>query len=201
MGRGKHCRQVSLACVGSACSVWATLGLPPFMACVRSLSALLRLRVSLQGNCLKWALGCVPISGLSCSGSGARVPHKGTDSIGAAFCALTGSEQLGECTLSRWAVRLITSLVPAARISGCAAGVLSQMCHVSPLGSWSLAATLLPDVNRPGSQEELVSNWGPAHSLVEDAVSGAKITPCLPALAVTCLPCCLRQGVDHSTAG
>ena len=69
---GGHCRQVSLACVGSARSVWATLGLPPLMACVRSPSALLRFRVSLQGNCLKWALGCVPISGLSCSGSGAQ---------------------------------------------------------------------------------------------------------------------------------
>ena len=132
---GGHCRQVSLACVGSARSVWATLGLPLLMACVRSPSALLRRRVSPQGNCLKWALGCVPISGLSCSGSGAQVPHKGTDSVGPAFCALPGSEQLGECTLSRWAARLITSPVPAARISGCAAGVLSQMCHVSPLGS------------------------------------------------------------------
>ena len=29
--------------------------------------------------------------------------------------------------------------------------------------------TLLADVNRAGSQEDLVSNWEPAHSLVEDA--------------------------------
>ena len=28
MGREEHCKQISLACVGSACSVWATLGLP-----------------------------------------------------------------------------------------------------------------------------------------------------------------------------
>ena len=48
--------------------------------------------------------------------------------------------------------------------------------------------TLLADVNRPGSQEDLVSNWEPAHSLVEDAVSGLRLplsfwlwlsTPCL----------------------
>ena len=31
------------------------------------------------------------------------------------------------------------------------------------------AMTLLADVNRPGSQEDVVSNWEPAHSLVEDA--------------------------------
>ena len=54
--------------------------------------------------------------------------------------------------------------------------------------------TLLVDVNHPGSQEVLVSNWEPAHSLVEDAISGAEIAPCLLPLAVACLPLCLRQG-------
>ena len=44
--------------------------------------------------------------------------------------------------------------------------------------------TLLMDADTPGFQEDLVSNWEPAHSLVEDAVSGAEFTPCLPALAV-----------------
>ena len=49
---------------------------------------------------------------------------------------------------------------------------------------------LLADVNRPGSQEDLVSNWEPAHSLVEDAISRAEIViaPCLLALAVASLP-------------
>ena len=37
--------------------------------------------------------------------------------------------------------------------------------------------TLPADVNHPGSQEDLVSNWKPAHNLVEDAVSGAEIAP------------------------
>jgi len=55
---------------------------------------------------------------------------------------------------------------PSRLFPGCAAGALSQVCHVSPLGSWSLAATLLVDVNCSGSQEDLVSNWEPAHSLV-----------------------------------
>ena len=33
-----------------------------------------------------------------------------------------------------WAVRLITSLVPATRFPGCAVGMPSQVCCVSPLG-------------------------------------------------------------------
>ena len=54
--------------------------------------------------------------------------------------------------------------------------------------------TLLVDVNCPGSQEDLVNNWEPAHSFVEDASSGAEIAPCLPALAVARLPLYLWQG-------
>ena len=54
--------------------------------------------------------------------------------------------------------------------------------------------TLLEDVNRPRCQEDLVSNWKPAHRLVEDAISGAKIAPCFLALAVTRLPLCLWWG-------
>ena len=107
---------------------------------------------------------------------------------------------LGECTLPGWAARLIAS--PSQPLAfGCAAGALSQVCRVSPLGSRSLAATLLVDVNHPGSQEDLVSNWEPARGLVEDAVSGAKFSPYLPALAVACLPLCLRRGVGRSTVG
>ena len=53
-----------------------------------------RLQAAMQGNCLKWALVCMHFSGLSCSGSGSWVLHKGTDSVGPAFCALPRSEQL-----------------------------------------------------------------------------------------------------------
>ena len=60
--------------------------------------------------------------------------------------------------------------------------------------------TLLVDVNRPGSQEVLVSNWEPAHSLVEDAVSGVEIASHLLALAVARLPLCFQwvEGPVHS---
>jgi len=94
VGREKHCKQISLACVGSARSVWATLGLPPLTVCVLSQSTLLRLQVALQGNCLWWALGYVHFPGLSHSGSGSRVLHKGTDSVGSEFCVLPRSEWL-----------------------------------------------------------------------------------------------------------
>ena len=64
------------------------------MACVLSQSTLIRLQVVLQGNCLIRALGCVHLPGLSRSGSGSWVLHKGTDLVGPAFCALPSSEQL-----------------------------------------------------------------------------------------------------------
>ena len=90
----EHCKQISLACVGSAHSVLATLGLLPLMECVLLQSTLFRLQVALQGNCLKQALCCVHFPGLSCSGSGSRVFHKGTDSAMPVFCALPRSKQL-----------------------------------------------------------------------------------------------------------
>ena len=55
---------------------------------VLSWSTLLRLQVALQGNCPKWALSFVHFPGLSCSGSGSQVLHKGTDLGGLVFCAL-----------------------------------------------------------------------------------------------------------------
>ena len=83
-----------MGCVGSAHSVWTTLGLPPLTVCVLSPSTLLRLQIALQGNCPKRALGFVHFPGLSCSGSGFQILHKGTNSVGHAFCALPRSEQL-----------------------------------------------------------------------------------------------------------
>ena len=47
--------------------------------------------------------------------------------------------------------------------------------------------------------ENLVSNCECAHSLVEDAISGAGITPFLPALATALLPLCLWWEMGQST--
>jgi len=54
------------------------------------------------------------------------------------------------------------------------------------------------DVNRPESQVVLVSNWEPAHSLVEDAVSGDSH---FLALVAACLSLCLWLGMGWSAAG
>ena len=138
------------------------------------------------------------------AGSGSRVLPKGTDLVGPAFRALPRCERLRQQVLGKrayspsWVVRLITSLVPAPWFPGCAGRALPQVCYVSLLGSWSLTATLLVDVNRPGSQEDFVSNWEPAHSLVQDAVSGADMAPCL--LALACRLPASGRGRDQSAA-
>ena len=88
---------------------------------------------------------------------------------------------------------LITSTVPAAQFWVCSGSTVSGVPCVS-------SGELISDCDPPGGcqpfriPEDLVSNWEPAHSLVEDAVSGAKIAPCLLALAVTHLPLCLWWG-------
>ena len=138
--REEHCKQISLACEGSAHSVWATLGLPPLMVCVLSQSTLLSLQVALQGNCLKRALGCVHFLGLSCSGSGSWVLHKGTDSVGSAFGALPRSEQLRRPGAWRAHSPQVGSAsyhlpIPVAGFPGCAVEASYQVCCVSPLGS------------------------------------------------------------------
>ena len=45
-------------------------------------------------NFLRLALSCMHFPGLSHSGSGTQIVHKGADSVGPAFCALPRSEQL-----------------------------------------------------------------------------------------------------------
>ena len=124
VGREEHCKQISLACVGSARSVWATRGLAPLTAaCVLSRSTLLRLQVVLQGDCLKGALGCVHFPGLSHSGSGSWVLHKGADSVSLRLCpSQVRAAQAPRCLASALspggAGRLIASPVPAAAVSG-----------------------------------------------------------------------------------
>ena len=173
------------------------------MVCVHSQSALLRLQVALQANCLKQALGCLHFPGLSHSGSGSRVLHKGTDLAGPEFCALPRSGQLRRPGTWQGHSPQVGSASyhlpgPSCLVSWVHSGsTVSQHsgCHVSPLGSWSLAATLLVDVNCPGTQEDLVNNSEAAHSLVEDAGSGAEIAPCLLTLAAPRLPLCLWLGM------
>ena len=97
--REEHYKEISLARVGNACSVWATQGLPLLTACVLSRSTLHRLQVALHGNCLRQALGCMHFPGLSRGGSSSWVLHKGTDSVRPAFCAFPGLSSSGDQVL------------------------------------------------------------------------------------------------------
>ena len=91
--------------------------------------------------------------------------------------------------LSPGTVHLITFLAPAVWFPGCAAGV---PCVSS---GELISGSDLPLRCQPSrTQEDLVSNWEPAHSLVEDAISGAEIAPHILGLAVAHLPPCLQQG-------
>ena len=147
------------------------------------------------GNYLRWALGCVHFPSLSCSSSGSRVLHKGTNLVGPAFCALPRSEQFRWCLASAvtpsWRLCLIASPIAASRFSVCTMGVPSQVCHVSLPRSWSLAVTLLVDVNHPESQEVLVSNEA-CLQFSRGCLSGAMIARLwlwLPS------PACLQRGM------
>jgi len=176
-----------MACVGSACSVWATLGLPLLMMCVLSRSTLLRLPGCSAGELSKAGpvFHALPRSKLL------RFRFLGTPQrhrLGW-VCVLCPS-QVRAAHPTRWLVSALSQACsasyhlpgPGRSVSWCAARALSHLCHVSLLGSSSLTVTLLADVNHPGSQEDLVSNWELARSLVEDAISGAERTPCLPVL-------------------
>ena len=140
VGKEEICKQMSLAFVGSARGVWATLGLPPLTACVLSRSTLVSLQVALRGNSLKQALGCMHFPGLSHSGSGSQVLHKGTESVEPGFVPFpgpssSGDQVLGELTLPARRCILSPSLVPAPRFPGCTVGAPPQMCRESPLGA------------------------------------------------------------------
>ena len=113
----------------------------------------------------------------------------------------SGDQVLGKCTVPGGPCILIASPVLAACSHGCAGRAPPQVCHVSPLGSWSQAASPLADVNCPGSQEDvgatesLLTFWW--RMLVSGAEIGAAL--CLPALAVTHLPCCFQWRGGAST--
>ena len=205
MGREEHHKQIPLACVGSTRSVWATLGLPPLTLWVLSQSTLLRLQIAVQGNCLKWALGCMHFPGLSCSGSGSWVFHKGTDSVGHAFCALPRSEQLrwpGAWRVHSPEVGSSSYHIPHPSHSISWVHSRSAISGVLCVSSGELISGCDPPGGCPLSMipGRLVSNWEPACSLVNDAISGADIAPLLRAQAIACPPLCFQRGMGLSSA-
>ena len=94
MGREEHCKQISLACVGSACSVWTTLGLPQFTAACAFRVYTTQVPECPAGHYPKQALHFMHFPGLSLSGSRSWVLRKGTDSVRLAFFAFPRSKQL-----------------------------------------------------------------------------------------------------------
>ena len=162
---------------------------PSSRQCVLPGSILLRPKVSLQWYCPKQALHFMHFPGLSLSVS--RVLRKGTYSVVCAFCALPKSEQLrgpgawwAHCP--RWAVSLNHLPSWSSQFPTCAVRAQSQVCHVSALGSWSQAATLLAYASHSGCQKDVVSNWDLLTVWWRMLVSGAEIVAahCLLALAV-----------------
>ena len=135
VGREKHRKQISLACVGSARSVWATLGLALLRACVFFPCTLLRLQMALQGHCPKRALGFVHFPGPSCSGSGSQVSTVAQTQLGVHF--VPSSEQLRRpgawrVRCPRWAVRLNHLLCPSLSVSRVRSGnTVSGVLYVS----------------------------------------------------------------------
>ena len=100
MGREEQCKQISLACVGSARSVSAT----PVCPCSRHVCFPSLHCSGFRLLYREQALSCMHFPGLSHSGSGSRVLRKGADSIGPAICAVlssSGNYVLDEHTLFR----------------------------------------------------------------------------------------------------
>ena len=125
------------------------------------------------GHSLKWTLSFMHFPGLSRSCS--QVLHKGTDSVVSAFCALPRSQQLRRPGASRVHCPRSTMLLNHFPSPGHS---VSWVCHESTtsvlvyVSSGELISGCDPPayVNHPGSQEDVVSTWEPAHSLVEEAV-------------------------------
>ena len=91
-GREEHCKQILLACVGSARSEWTTLGLPQLKAVCAFLVYTAQALGCSAGHCSKRAMHFLCFPGLSCSAS--WILCKGTDSVGRVFCALPRSKLL-----------------------------------------------------------------------------------------------------------
>ena len=121
LGREEHCKQISLACVGSAPSIWTTLGLPQLKAVCASQVYTAWAAGCSAGACPKQALRFVHFPGLGHSGS--QVLCKGTDLVGHVFCAFLRSQYLRQpgvwrAQCPRWTVHLNHLVVQAAWFLG-----------------------------------------------------------------------------------
>ena len=119
VGKEEHCKQISLACVGSALSVWATLGLPPLGVCAFPVYT-------------AQAPGC-SAGELSKVGPGLRA-HPRSTPLRFRFLGTPQRHRLG------WACALCPSQVREAQETRCLVNAHSQVgrCILSPPLSQSL---------------------------------------------------------------
>ena len=126
VGREEHCKQITLACVGSARSDSATVGLPPFRACVLSSlhcsgSRLLFWELSEVGPGLRALPRSKPLR-FRYSGT----PQRRRLCWACVLCPFqVQAAQETRCLQVRL-LQLIDSPVPAAWFSGCITGTPSQ---------------------------------------------------------------------------
>ena len=135
------------------------------------------------------------------SHSGSRVLHKGTFPGGPCVSCTSqvqATQVPGYKARAQFQVGLASHAPPRSKPLGFPLALWgqSQVGPASSQRSWSQVVTLQADMNSPGSQIDMVSDWQPAHSLAGGAVSRAEIAmaPCLPPLAVTHLSLCLWVG-------
>ena len=130
VGRKEHCKRISLACVGSAGSVWATLGLPCSRHACFPWSTLLELQVALLGTKAGPGLHALPrFKPLGFRFSGTPQRHRLLWAcVLASFWARTAQVRAAQATrclesaLSPGGRCVLSPPVPAPRFPGCAAG-------------------------------------------------------------------------------
>ena len=136
-GREEHCKQISLAYVGSARSVWVTLVCPhSWRVCFPRLHCLCSRLLCWETSMTGPGLHALPTSTpLRFRFSGTPQRHRFRWACG--LCpSQVQTAQVTRCLVSAHssgAVHFITSPVSAAWFSGCIA--TSQVCYVSLLGS------------------------------------------------------------------
>ena len=143
MGRQGHCREMSLARVGSARSVPATLGLPPLGAGMCAFPIY-------TAQSLGWSIGSGPW--VAC-GSSFRVFHEDADLVGPAFYAFPA-----------WAAQAARSMTGVLSPVWCAPSPLRGPC-LSSRGRWVGAPCV--------GSGELVSSRSPPGGCQPSRISGS----------------------------
>ena len=111
MGREGHCKQILLACVGSACSVWTTLGLPQLKVACASWVYTAQAPGCSAGHCPKQFHALPRSKLLRFLGTPQRQTQLGMRFVPFPGLSSSGDQVFGEHTIPsghfpRWTVRL-----------------------------------------------------------------------------------------------